>query len=97
MIEIEGTGESFTIPAEIIAEGLQIQPGDVQPLLAQRQINSWVEAGVDEDFGTFRISFATDRRRFRVVVDALGTILSRSTLDFGSEPLPPGARRPGAR
>ncbi|WP_310496267.1 DUF6522 family protein [Sandarakinorhabdus sp.] len=100
MIEIDGNSQNgdqaFTVPAEIIAAGLRLLPQQVQPMLAGRQITSWVEAGVDADFGTFRITFANDRRRLRLVVDALGSIISQSTLDFGDQPLPPGARRPGA-
>lgn len=94
MIEIEGSGQSFTVTAEVIAEGLGLRPQDVQPMLAGRQISSWVEAGVDEDFGTFRLTFATHRRRLRLIVDALGDIVSKSTLDFGGHDLPLGARRP---
>lgn len=100
MIEIEGHDSAgrraFTVPAEIIAEGLKLRLQDVQPMLAARMISSWVEAGTDEDLGTFRISFATDQRRLRVIVDALGDIVSKSTLDFGGHVLPLGARRPGA-
>ncbi len=96
MIEIEGSGQGFTVPAEVIAEGLKLQPEQVQPMLAGRLITSWVEAGVDEDFGTFRITFATDKRRLRLIVDALGEVVSKSTLDFGGHELPLGARRPGA-
>ncbi|WP_439546780.1 DUF6522 family protein [Sandarakinorhabdus sp.] len=94
MIEIEGTGQSFTVPAELIAQGLKLAPEAVQPMLAGRQISTWVEAGVDADFGTFRLTFANDKRRLRVIVDALGSIVSHSTLDFGGHDLPPGARRP---
>jgi hypothetical protein len=96
MIEIEGSGESFTVSAETIAEGLNLQPEQVQPMLAGRLITSWVEAGVDDDFGTFRLTFATDKRRLRLIVDALGNVISKSTLDFGGLDLPPGARKPGA-
>jgi hypothetical protein len=100
MIEIEGIvgsgGESFTVSAETIAEGLKLNPEQVQPMLAGRLITSCVEAGVDEDFGTFRLTFATDKRRLRLIVDALGSVISKSTLDFGGHDLPLGARKPGA-
>ncbi len=96
MIQIEGSGQAFTVPAEVIAEGLKLAPEQVQPMLAGRLITSWVEAGVDEDFGTFRLTFATEKRRLRLIVDALGDIVARSTLDFGGHDLPPGARKPGA-
>jgi hypothetical protein len=96
MIEIDGNGQAFTVPAEVIAEGLKLLPEQVQPMLAGRLITTWVEAGVDVDFGTFRLTFATDKRRLRVIVDALGEVISKSTLDFGGHDLPLGARRPGA-
>lgn len=100
MIEIESNSsmgsQSFTVPAELIAEGLKLAPEAVQPMLAGRQISSWVEAGTDDDLGTFRLTFATQKRRLRVIVDALGGIVSHSTLDFGGHDIPIGARRPGA-
>ena len=96
MIEIEGSGQAFTVSAEVIAEGLKLAPEQVQPMLAGRLITSWVEAGVDDDFGTFRLTFATDKRRLRLIIDALGEVVSKSTLDFGGHDLPLGARKPGA-
>lgn len=97
MIEIAGSGRDFTVPAELIAQGLKLRPEQVQPMLAGRLITSWVEAGVDADLGTFRLTFATDKRRLRVIVDALGDVISSATLDFGGHDMPLGARRPGAR
>ncbi|WP_353216327.1 DUF6522 family protein [Sandarakinorhabdus sp.] len=96
MIEIDADGSSFTVPAELIAQGLKLTPEAVQPMLAGRLISTWVEAGVDADLGTFRLTFATDKRRLRVIVDALGSVVSHSTLDFGGHDIPLGARRPGA-
>lgn len=93
-IAVDEHGRSFTVPAEVIAAGLRLAPQQVQPLLAAGAITSWVEAGVGDDRGTFRLSFATDRRRLRLIVDALGRIINRSTVDFGGLELPPGARRP---
>jgi hypothetical protein len=93
-IASETGGPAFTVPAEVIAEGLGLPAAQVQALLAQRQISSWVEAGTNENLGTFRLTFASERRRLRLIVNALGDIVSRSTLDFGTEPLPPGSRRP---
>jgi hypothetical protein len=96
MIEIEDAGRAFTVGAEVIAQGLRLAPQDVQPMLKAGAIMTSVEAGVDADFGTFRLTFSTRHRRLRVIVDALGDIVSQSVLDFGSQPLPPATRRPGA-
>lgn len=96
MIEIDDNGQAFTVPAETIAEGLKLDPANVQPMLKSGAIATSCEAGVDEDFGTFRLTFSTKHRRLRLILDALGGVISHSTLDFGSQPLPPGTRRPGA-
>ncbi|MFZ4687791.1 MAG: DUF6522 family protein [Polymorphobacter sp.] len=96
MIEIDDAGQAFTVPAETIAAGLKLDPADVQALLKAGAIATACEAGVDEDFGTFRLTFSTRHRRLRLVIDALGDVVSQSVLDFGSQPLPPATRRPGA-
>lgn len=96
MIEIDTDGSSFTVPAELIAQGLKLAADQVKPMLAGRLISTWAETGVDADLGTFRLTFATDKRRLRVIVDALGSVVSHSTLDFGGHDIPLGARRPGA-
>lgn len=96
MIEIDEGGQAITVAAEVIADGLKINPADVQPMLKSGAILSSVEAGVDEDFGTFRLTFSTRHRRVRLIIDALGDVVSQSVLDFGSQPLPPATRRPGA-
>jgi len=96
MIEIADGARAFTVDAETIAAGLKLAPADVQPLLKVGAIVSSVEAGVDEDLGTFRLTFSTKHRRLRLIVDALGDVVTQSVLDFGSQPLPPATRRPGA-
>lgn len=96
MIEIDDRAGSFTVTAETIGEGLKLAPADVQPMLKSGAILSSVEAGTDVDRGTFRLTFSTRHRRLRLVVDALGDVVSQSVLDFGSQPLPPATRRPGA-
>ena len=96
MIEIADGASAFTVPAETIAAGLNLAAGDMQPLLKAGAIAASVEAGVDDDLGTFRLTFSTRHRRLRLIVDALGDVVSQSVLDFGSQPLPPATRRPGA-
>jgi hypothetical protein len=96
MIEIDDNGQGFTVAAELIAQGLKLAPADIQPMLKAGIITTSSEAGVDEDFGTFRLTFSTKHRRLRLILDALGSVISQSALDFGSLPLPPGTRRPGA-
>lgn len=96
MIEVENDGADFTIPAEIIAVALKRDPATVPALVRSGAITMACERGTDADAGTFRLTVSDDRARLRLIVDPSGTIISRSVLDFGSQPLPPGARRPGA-
>lgn len=96
MIEIEDNGATFTIPAEVIAEALRLDPAAVPALLRSGAIAVASEAGIDEDAGRFRLTVSNAHTRLRLIIDDTGAIIARSTLDFGTEKLPPGSRRPGA-
>lgn len=96
MIEIENDGADFTIPAEVIAAALKHDAATIPELVRSGAITMACERGTDEDAGTYRLTVSDNHARLRLIVDASGVIISRSVLDFGSQPLPPGARRPGA-
>jgi hypothetical protein len=96
MIEIEDDGATFTIPADIIGAALKRNAATIPALVRTGAITMACERGTDADAGTFRLTVSDDRARLRLIVDASGAIINRSVLDFGSQPLPPGARRPGA-
>lgn len=96
MIDIEANGAAFTIPAEVIAEALKLDPATVPALLRNGAIAVSSEAGIGEDAGRFRLTVSNAHTRLRLIIDGTGAIIARSTLDFGTEKLPPGARRPGA-
>jgi hypothetical protein len=93
MTPVEFTDGAVEVDARIIAEGL----GMALPLFQQQMqaglITSIVERGLDADIGRHRITFFTVSRRFRLVVDARGAIVQRSTLNFGDAPLPASAHR----
>jgi hypothetical protein len=95
MKSLEFEDGAIQIDAAIVAEGLGIPP----PLLLERmregKITSLSEHGIDADSGRHRLTFFSANRRFRLVVDESGTIIQRSTLDYGDLPLPMAARRPG--
>jgi hypothetical protein len=96
MIEIENDGADFTIPAEIIAAALKRDAATIPELVRSGAITMACERGTDADTGTYRLTVSDNHARLRLIVDASGAIINRSVLDFGSQPLPPGARRPGA-
>jgi len=86
---------AIQIDATIVADGL----GITLPLLRERmqagKITSLSEEGIDADEGRHRLTFFSGHRRFRLVVDESGSIVQRSTLDYGELPLPKSARKPG--
>ena len=95
MKPVEFDNDTVEIDALVIAEGL----GLALPLLRQQmragKITSLSERGTGDDDGRHRLTFFSEHRRFRLVVDQSGAIIQRSTLNFGDWPLPKSVRRPG--
>ena len=95
MKPIEFEDGAVQVDASVVAEGL----GIALPLLRQQmrsgQITSLSERGTDADLGRHRLTFFSQHRRFRLVVDESGAIIQRSALDFGDAPLPSTLRKPG--
>ena len=95
MKEIEFADGAVEIDASIVAEGLGIAVPRLMEGMRNGSITSLSERGVDADQGRHRLTFFSEHRRFRVVVDASGAILQRSAVDFGDSSLPQSARKPG--
>lgn len=92
-VEIENG--TVAIDASVIAEGLGIALPLLREQMRAGEITSRSERGIDDDNGRYRLSFFSEHRRFRVVVDQAGAIIQRSTLNFGDAPLPKSIRKPG--
>ena len=92
---IEFENGEVQIDASIVAEGLGVTLALLQEGMRAGQITSLAERGIDADVGRHRLTFFSEHRRFRVVVDASGAILQRSALDYGEESLPKSVRKPG--
>ena len=86
---------AIEIDATIVAEGLGIVPDLLMERLRESKITSLCERGIDADHGRYRLTFFSDNRRLRLVVDQNGVIIQRSAIDFGAQPLPAAAHRPG--
>jgi hypothetical protein len=95
MKRIEFAEGAVQIDATIVAEGLGIALPRLKEGMRTGKITSLSERGVDADQGRHRLTFFSEHRRFRVVVDDQGTIIQRSALDFGDASLPNSARKPG--
>jgi len=92
-VEFEDGG--IAVDAAIIADGLGLALPELRRQMQAGKIMSRFERGVDADRGRYRLTLFSEHRRFRLVVDDRGTIVQRSTLDFGSSPLPASVRKPG--
>ena len=92
---IEFADGAVEIDASIVAEGLGIALARLKEGMRKGTITSISERGVDADQGRHRLTFFSEHRRFRVVVDASGTIIQRSAVDFGDATLPKSVRKPG--
>ena len=95
MKPIEFADGEVEIDASILAEGLGIALPRLREGMRAGTITSISERGVDADQGRHRLTFFSEHRRFRVIVDASGAIVQRSAVDFGDSSLPQSARKPG--
>lgn len=94
MPEIEIQDGAIEVEASVLGQGLGLEPSCVPELLRSGAITSRCERGIGEDEGRFRLTFFHAGRRLRLVVDAGGRILQRSSIDYGDRPLPGALRRP---
>lgn len=78
MIEFQEGG--IQIDATVVAEGLKIEPELLLERIRDGKITTLYERGVDEDEGRHRLTFSSDQRRFRILVDSEGNVLQRSTI-----------------
>jgi hypothetical protein len=85
----------FQVDARVLGQDLRLDASAVQALMREGRITGRCERGEDADAGRHRLTFFYGNRRLRLIVDAAGNILQRSTIDFGERPLPAGMRRPG--
>ena len=95
MKSIEFENGTVEIEATIVAEGLGIALPLLKTQMRAGKITSQSERGIDADLGRYRLTFFSEHRRFRLVVDEGGAIIQRSTLNFGDSPLPKSLRKPG--
>jgi hypothetical protein len=89
---VEFQESSIDVDAKIIADGLGLVPSVVQEHLRDGKITARYERGVADDEGRHRLTFFMGHRRFRIVVDGLGNVIQRSTINFSQQPLPASAR-----
>ena len=97
MAMIEFEEGAIQVDVTLIAKGLRIEPSLVQERMREGKITTLCERGIDEDEGQHRLTFLSENRRFRLVVDEGGNVIQSSAVDYGERGLPASARRPGAQ
>jgi len=95
MPTIEFFEGAIQVDAKLIAEGLGMDLPTIRAGMREGKNTSRYERGIDEDKGRHRLSFFSEHRRLRLIVDETGRVLQRSTIDFSGKPLPASMRRPG--
>lgn len=95
MRPVEFENGTVQIDAAIVADGLGLALSRLQKEMRAGRITSFAERGIDGDGGRHRLTFFSEHRRFRVVVDATGAIIQRSAVDFGASSLPKSVHKPG--
>lgn len=88
--------DGIEVDATMVAEGLRIDPPLVQERMREGKITTLCERGIGGDEGRHRLTFFSETRRFRILIDEEGKVLQRSAIDFGDQGLPASARKPGA-
>ena len=95
MKPMEFENGTVQIDAAIVAEGLGLTPSLLRQEMRAGRVTSLAERGTDADSGRHRLTFFSEHRRFRVVIDTTGAIIQRSALDFGDARLPKSVHKPG--
>jgi hypothetical protein len=95
MKPVEFRDGAVQIDGAVIAEGLGITLPLLRKQMQAGKITGLAERGIDADSGRHRLTFFSEHRRFRLVVDDSGAIVQRSALDFGILPLPNSVRKRG--
>ena len=93
MAEVQVEGHAIVVDADAIGRALGIDKTLVQPLMRERKITTVSEQGIDDDAGTYRLTFFYNNRRSRLIVSEQGHILRRSRIDFGDRATPAMMRR----
>lgn len=93
MADIQVENREIVVDAEVIATALGVDQSLVQPFMREGKITTLSEHGIDDDAGTYRLTFFYKSRRARLIVSEQGHILRRTSIDFGDRATPAMMRR----
>ncbi|MGB7088597.1 MAG: DUF6522 family protein [Methylovirgula sp.] len=87
MLKIGFEHEAVQIDATIMAEGFGITPSLLRESMQGGRITSICERGIDRDDGRYRLTFFSDSKRLRFIVDERGNVIQRLRSDLGARRL----------
>jgi hypothetical protein len=93
MSDVQFEEGSISVDAKLIGKSLGVEVPLVQALIREMKITSICERGVDQDAGTYRLTFFHGSRRLRLIVGEAGNIIRHSTIDFGDHPIAASLRK----
>ena len=93
MTDVQFEEGSISVDAKLIGKSLGVEVPLVQASIREKKITSICERGVDEDAGTYRLTFFHGSRRLRLTVGEAGNIIRHSTIDFGDHPIAASLRK----
>lgn len=79
MSKVSISAEGFVVDAELLGEAFGVLPETIPVEMRNGDITSRCEAGVDADEGKWRLTFYRAGRALRLVVNAQGAVLGRSS------------------
>jgi len=83
MTAVTITTDGFEVDATVIAAAFGIDPATLHARMRAGEVTSMCEAGVDADFGQFRLTFRHAGRALRLTVNADGEVLTKATFPVG--------------
>lgn len=94
MTKITFEDDAVEIDAAIVAESLGIELSLIQEQMRHGTITSACERGSNKDAGRYQLTFFSDRRCLRLLIDDSGNVVQRSSVGLGNRGLPDSARKP---
>ena len=79
MTSIEHKAEDFVIDAELLSKAFGFSQDEIKTRMRDGAITSRCETGEGADAGRWRLTFYHRDRACRFIVDAAGTVVSRTT------------------
>ena len=85
MADVLVTADGFVVDAKLIGDAFRMTSETVQNEMRDDRITSRCETGEGDDEGRWRLTFYRDGRALRLIVNASGDVMSRSTFPASAQ------------